>query len=52
VIFVIIDLDRPSRGLIRVGHDRLLELRDSMGMDKASMGKEPGNQPPGPPPVQ
>jgi len=30
VIFVIIDLDRPRRGLIRVSHQRLLELRDSM----------------------
>jgi hypothetical protein len=30
VIFVIIDLDRPRRGLIRVSQDRLVELRDSM----------------------
>jgi len=30
VIFVIIDLDRPRRGLIRVSQARMLELRDSM----------------------
>ena len=30
VIFVIIDLDRPRRGLIRVSHERLVELRDSL----------------------
>jgi hypothetical protein len=30
VILVIIDLDRPSRGLIRVSQDRMLELRDSL----------------------
>jgi hypothetical protein len=30
VIFVIIDLDRPRRGLIRVSQARMLELHDSM----------------------
>jgi hypothetical protein len=30
VIFVIIDLDRPRRGLIRVSQARMLELQDSM----------------------
>jgi hypothetical protein len=30
VIFVIIDLDRPRRGLIRVSQDRMVELRDSL----------------------
>ena len=35
VIMVIIDLDRPRRGLIRVSQQRLVELRDSLE------GKEP-----------
>jgi hypothetical protein len=35
VIVVIIDLDRPQRGLIRVGLERMVELRDSI--DKADL---------------
>ena len=31
VIFLIIDLDRPERGLIAVGNQNLLELRDNPG---------------------
>jgi hypothetical protein len=31
VILVIIDLDRPRRGLIQVSQQRMLELRDSLG---------------------
>ena len=30
VILVIVDLDRPRRGLIRVSQDRMVELRDSL----------------------
>lgn len=30
VILVIVDLDRPRRGLIRVSQDRMLELRQSL----------------------
>ncbi len=33
VILVIIDLDRPRRGLIKVSQQRLLELRDSLAVD-------------------
>ena len=30
VILVIVDLDRPRRGLIRVSQDRMVELRESL----------------------
>ncbi len=33
VILVIIDLDRPRRGLIKVSQQRLIELRDSLSKD-------------------
>lgn len=26
-VFIIIDLDRPKRGLIKINHDSLIELR-------------------------
>ncbi|MCL4500794.1 MAG: hypothetical protein M1438_02930, partial [Deltaproteobacteria bacterium] len=45
VIVVIIDLDRPQRGLIRVGLERLVELRQSL--EKADLetgGPIPGQK--------
>jgi hypothetical protein len=31
VVFIILDFDRPYRGVVRVGQQSLLELKDSMG---------------------
>lgn len=39
VILIIIDLDRPRIGLITLGHQSLLELRDSLGSDSTREGR-------------
>lgn len=41
VILVIIDLDRPQRGLIRVGLDRMVELHQSLEKANLEMGGSP-----------
>jgi len=38
LIFVVLDLDRPSRGLIQVSQQSLIELQASMRQDAAAGG--------------
>jgi hypothetical protein len=34
LVFIIIDLDRPRRGLIRINHESLVQLRDAIAADQ------------------